>query len=211
MKSVARVCASKLKPKTTVDNKPNTNKASYLGGPSLHVQLRSARCVGYHRKLLRTAVMSFLTFQSAPLLLVQHIERAQSTKAMISMIEPAAGHNRRPSPGGFVAPVFLLGQGSREVLSLCTSSCSCLRTPCEGRRGKGQTEDEEDGASMSLMMDHILNPDHDALKHSAVFEGADGNLFCVHCASERCRPRASHVICCAGVIGGAFRIEPYMV
>lgn len=41
-------------------------------------------------------------------------------------------------------------------------------------------------ARMSLTVDHVLNPDHDALKHSAVFEGADGNFFCVHCASERC-------------------------
>lgn len=38
---------------------------------------------------------------------------------------------------------------------------------------------------MSLALDHVLNPDHDALKHPAVFEGADGAFFCVHCAAQR--------------------------
>lgn len=38
---------------------------------------------------------------------------------------------------------------------------------------------------MSLALDHVLNPDHDALKHPTVFEGADGAFFCVHCAAQR--------------------------
>eukprot|EP00903_Cladosiphon_okamuranus_P005498 g5479.t1 len=44
--------------------------------------------------------------------------------------------------------------------------------------------------STSLAVVHVLNPDHDALKHSAVFEEADGSFFCVHCAAERytCAP-----------------------
>lgn len=36
-----------------------------------------------------------------------------------------------------------------------------------------------------LVLDHVLNPDHDALAHSAVFSASEGNLFCLHCASER--------------------------
>lgn len=36
-----------------------------------------------------------------------------------------------------------------------------------------------------LLLDHVINPNHDALGHSAVFSGPEGNLFCVHCASER--------------------------
>lgn len=40
-------------------------------------------------------------------------------------------------------------------------------------------------ASLSFAVDHVVNPDHDALKHRAVFQGVDGNFFCVECASER--------------------------
>lgn len=36
-----------------------------------------------------------------------------------------------------------------------------------------------------LLLDHVINPNHDALGHSAVFSGSQGNLFCVHCASDR--------------------------
>lgn len=36
-----------------------------------------------------------------------------------------------------------------------------------------------------ILLDHVLNSDHDALLHSAVFSGSHGTLFCVHCASER--------------------------
>lgn len=37
----------------------------------------------------------------------------------------------------------------------------------------------------SPVLDHVLNPDHDALAHSAVFSGSEGNLYCVHCAADR--------------------------
>lgn len=36
-----------------------------------------------------------------------------------------------------------------------------------------------------LLLDHVINPNHDSLGHSAVFSGPEGNLFCVHCASDR--------------------------
>ncbi|CAN0283940.1 unnamed protein product, partial [Ectocarpus sp. 8 AP-2014] len=40
-------------------------------------------------------------------------------------------------------------------------------------------------STVPILLDHVLNSDHDALLHSAVFSGSHGTLFCVHCASDR--------------------------
>lgn len=87
------------KPKI-VGNKRNTIKRqTYLAGPSLLAQLRSARWPGHLRTslVMMRVVLSFSTFRSALLLLVQKSGKARSKRAVTDMSEPAAGHNRIPS------------------------------------------------------------------------------------------------------------------
>lgn len=36
-----------------------------------------------------------------------------------------------------------------------------------------------------IVLDHVLNPDHDTLDHPTAFSGSAGNIFCVQCAADR--------------------------
>lgn len=37
----------------------------------------------------------------------------------------------------------------------------------------------------TIVLDHVLNPDHDTLDHPTAFSGSAGNIFCVQCAADR--------------------------